>query len=87
MDALWYNAFWVSPRDSLLYITNYFLYPNLVLMPSVERALRLNKAYRAVVEEQNYVFGRDVNIKPSDNVHKEVEAEQSTGVKAFLYQY
>ena len=56
-------------------------------MPSVERALRLNKAYRAVVEEQNYVFGRDVNIKPSDNVHKEVEAEQSTGVKAFLYQY
>ncbi|NLK66854.1 MAG: hypothetical protein GX282_05195 [Campylobacteraceae bacterium] len=58
-----------------------------VLMPSVERALRLNKAYRAVVEEQSYVFGRDVNIKPSDNVHKEVEAEQSTGVKAFLYQY
>ncbi|ASM40331.1 hypothetical protein [Campylobacter sputorum] len=58
-----------------------------LLMPSAERALKLNKAYKAVVDEQSYVFGRDVNIKPSNNVHQEVEQAEPTGLKAFLYEY
>ncbi|MCI6989100.1 MAG: hypothetical protein MR902_05965 [Campylobacter sp.] len=58
-----------------------------LLMPSSKRALKLNKAYRLVVKEQSYIYGRDVNIKPSNNVYKEVEQAQSTGLKAYLYEY
>lgn len=42
-----------------------------LLMPSSKRALKLNKAYRLVVKEQSYIYGRDVNIKPSNNVYKD----------------
>ena len=29
------------------------------LVPSKERALALNKAYKTIVDEQSYLFGRD----------------------------
>ncbi|WP_102796805.1 hypothetical protein [Bowmanella denitrificans] len=56
-----------------------------LLLPSLERALALNKAYKVIVEEQSYIQGRDAVIAPLDNVlHKEVEANQPTGIEKIL---
>ncbi|MCJ7765122.1 MAG: hypothetical protein MUP09_04200 [Thiovulaceae bacterium] len=32
-----------------------------------------NNAYKIIVEEQRYIYGRDAHIKPVENVHREVE--------------
>ncbi|HIQ38233.1 MAG TPA: hypothetical protein EYH36_09630 [Desulfocapsa sulfexigens] len=52
-----------------------------LLDPSAERALQLNKAYQTIVWDQDFIHGRDANIAPVANVHKEVEHDLSTGVK------
>ena len=38
-----------------------------------ERALQLNKAYRARVRAQDFVFGRDSVIAPPLNVYRDIE--------------
>jgi len=52
-----------------------------LIFPSQKRALKLNKAYKVIVDEQSFIYGRDATIKPVKNVHKDVKEEQSTGVK------
>lgn len=42
-------------------------------MPSVERALELDKAYRTIVEEQSFLFGRDATTTPPVNVYRAVD--------------
>ena len=54
---------------------------SLLLYPSKKRALELNKAYRAVVEEQSYIYGRETHVKPMENVYKKITEGQVTGVK------
>jgi len=49
-----------------------------LILPSAKRAMELNKAYKVIVDEQSYIYGRDSHIKPLLNVHKEVEAGQKT---------
>jgi len=44
-----------------------------LIMPSPERALALNKAYKAIVNEQSYIFGRDAVLKPATNVLQQVD--------------
>ncbi|QTH63570.1 hypothetical protein J1N51_12700 [Psychrosphaera ytuae] len=44
-----------------------------LITPSKERALKLNKAYRTIVAEQSYLFGRDVTLVEAKNVLKEVD--------------
>jgi len=44
-----------------------------LITPSPERALALNKAYRDIVREQTFVFGRDATITPPANVHAEID--------------
>ncbi|NLZ16449.1 MAG: hypothetical protein GX087_01770 [Desulfobulbaceae bacterium] len=52
-----------------------------LLNPSPERALALNKAYKTIVEDQDYILGRDVQVRPLNEVlHTEVEADQPTGI-------
>lgn len=46
-----------------------------------KRALELNKAYKIIVKEQSYIYGRDTHIKPLNNVYKEVEQDQSTSLE------
>ncbi|MGI9499313.1 MAG: hypothetical protein ACR2P3_04705, partial [Geminicoccaceae bacterium] len=41
--------------------------------PSVERALALNKAYRVIVDEQSYIFGRDAVLEPFTNVFETID--------------
>lgn len=52
-----------------------------LLLPSSERALALNKAYREVVREQSYVRGRDTVLSPQKNVHRRVSEGQQTGIQ------
>lgn len=56
----------------------------LVLLPSAERALALDKAYRALVGRQSFRLGRDIVIAGARNVHRLVEEGQRTGIAAPL---
>ncbi|MGB5506000.1 MAG: hypothetical protein WBM70_04845 [Sulfurovum sp.] len=52
-----------------------------LLFPSKERALELNKGYKVIVEEQSYIYGRDTHIKPIKNVYKVIKEGQVTGIE------
>ncbi|MCB1764831.1 MAG: DUF4214 domain-containing protein [Candidatus Competibacteraceae bacterium] len=53
----------------------------LLINPSPERALELNKAYKTIVEDQNFIQGRDPNVAPAtSSVYADVEQDQSTGI-------
>ena len=54
---------------------------SILLNPSAERALALNKAYRTIVEDQDFNFGREVTLMPLKTVHEKVAQNQSTGVE------
>ncbi|MEN8217524.1 MAG: hypothetical protein ABFS56_14370 [Pseudomonadota bacterium] len=54
---------------------------SLLLWPSRERALQLNKAYRVIVEEQSFKEGRDASVSPPENVHRKVVDDESTGIQ------
>ena len=41
----------------------------------------LDKAYRAIVKEQSFIYGKTIHIKPLKNVYKEVKESQPTGIK------
>lgn len=53
-----------------------------LIIPSAARALMLDKAYKVIVEDQSYVYGRDAHVGPAENVHESVEIDRSTGVTA-----
>ncbi|MGI9508886.1 MAG: hypothetical protein ACR2QJ_06010 [Geminicoccaceae bacterium] len=55
-----------------------------LITPSVERALELNKAYKVIVDEQSYLFGRDAVLAPFTNVFDVIDdAKAPTLPKAF----
>ena len=52
-----------------------------LINPSAERALQLNKAYRTIVLDQDFTLGRDANLTPIANVHQDpLEENQAIGV-------
>ncbi|HMJ13938.1 MAG TPA: hypothetical protein VK524_21120, partial [Polyangiaceae bacterium] len=53
-----------------------------VLLPSRERALALNKAYRLLVREQSFRLGRDIVLDGARNVHERVNEGEKTGITA-----
>ena len=53
-----------------------------LIFPSFQRAMLLNKAYKCIVEEQSFIYGRDATVKPSQNIHKILEENQTTYLKA-----
>ena len=44
-----------------------------LIAPSRERALLLNKAYRVIVADQDYIHGRDATVKPPANVYERID--------------
>ncbi len=46
-----------------------------LIAPSPERARELNKAYRVIVAEQSYLFGRDATVVPPENVFRHIDNE------------
>ncbi len=57
-------------RDDVSYLLN----------PTTERAVALDKAYRVIVVNQDFVHGRDAHVAPLTTVHQQVDQGQSTGV-------
>jgi len=57
---------------------------SILLFPSYERALSLNKTYKVLVEEQSFIYGRNVNTVPRLNVFQEIEEEQSTNILSVI---
>ena len=54
-----------------------------LINPSIQRAIKLNKAYKIIVNEQSYIYGKDIHIGSlEEKVHKEVEIDKSTGINA-----
>jgi hypothetical protein len=52
-----------------------------LLWPSPERAMQLNKAYWLIVREQSFALGRDPAPEPPVNVHQRVDEDQPTGIQ------
>jgi hypothetical protein len=48
-----------------------------LITPSKERALALNKAYRTIVEDQDYIFGKDPVLSPPVNVYEKIDNENT----------
>jgi len=46
-----------------------------LITPSRQRALELNKAYRAIVADQDYIYGRDATVTPPQNVYHHIDNE------------
>lgn len=44
-----------------------------LITPSKQRALMLNKAYRVIVEDQDFIFGRDATVAPPQNIYRWVD--------------
>lgn len=53
-----------------------------LITPSRERALRLNKAYRTIVADQDYIFGRDARLEPPANVYEHIDNETAPTLPA-----
>jgi len=60
---------------------------SVLLYPSKQRALMLNKAYWSIVKEQSFIKGREPNIKPatSAHVHSEVPKDLLTEIPYSTY--
>lgn len=44
-----------------------------LITPSPTRALLLNKAYKLIVEDQDFIYGRDATVSPPANVYEYVD--------------
>jgi hypothetical protein len=44
-----------------------------LITPSKERALKLNKAYKAIVEQQTFLFGHDATVTAPENVYQSID--------------
>ncbi len=48
-----------------------------LITPSPERAKALNKAYLTIVQDQDYIFGKDPTIVPPKNVYDKIDNKSS----------
>jgi len=59
-----------------------------LITPSPARALALNKAYRTIVEDQDYIFGKDPVLAPPANVYDKIDNQSSPTLPADrIYDY
>ncbi|BAK72415.1 hypothetical protein [Arcobacter sp. L] len=72
---------WKFKLEELEKIKNDISY---LILPSKLRALELNKAYKIIVNEQSYIYGKDIHIKPTQNVHKEIKKGTMTNLQKVL---
>jgi hypothetical protein len=57
-----------------------------LITPSRRRALELDKAYRVIVEDQDFVYGRDATVVPPANVYTAVDPETAPTLPEALAQ-
>ncbi|WP_072796577.1 hypothetical protein [Marinobacter antarcticus] len=77
MKARWFNEDGSVRESAVLNADVYAL-----ITPSRERALALNKAYKIIVDEQSYVYGRDATVVPAKNVFRELDPEKAAPLEA-----
>lgn len=53
-----------------------------LIVPSRRRALELNKAYRVIVEDQDFIYGRDATVTPPMHVYESIDNEQTPTLPA-----
>jgi hypothetical protein len=59
-----------------------------LITPSPGRAFELNKAYRTIVEDQDYLFGKDAVITPPKNVYDKIDNKTAPTLPAErIYDY
>jgi len=58
-----------------------------LITPSRERALTLNKAYKVIVDEQSFIYGRDAIVAPPGNVYDNVPIENPPLTEDNRYQW
>ncbi|MGH8476515.1 MAG: hypothetical protein ACRER2_12210 [Methylococcales bacterium] len=73
MLARWFNAPGVVNTEKISAAKDVYE----LITPSRERALTLNRAYRAIVEDQDFIFGRDATAQPPQNVYDKIDNETS----------
>ncbi|AWB65741.1 hypothetical protein C2869_04490 [Saccharobesus litoralis] len=73
MLAKWFNLDGTVNTQKVLAVDN--LYD--LIMPSKTRALKLNKAYYSIVQEQSYIFGRDATVLEASNVLTHIDGSQA----------
>lgn len=73
MEARWFHADGSLNQEALSHARDVYD----LIAPSRERALRLNKAYRSIVAEQDYIYGRDATVTPPRNVYEHIDNEQT----------
>ena len=69
MQARWYHADGRFDAAAVAAAPDVYA----LITPSRARALELNKAYRVLVEDQSYLFGRDATVKPPANVYASID--------------
>ncbi len=52
-----------------------------LLYPTRQRALELDKAYRTIVLDQDFIHGRDAQPTPVETVERVVEQDRPTGIE------
>lgn len=56
-----------------------------LITPSPERARELNKAYKVIVDKQDFIYGRDATAVPPDNVYDHIDNETAPTLGAEHY--
>ena len=46
-----------------------------LISPSTRRAIDLNKAYKVIVDEQSFIYGRDALLESAKNVYEEIDKD------------
>ena len=73
MDAKWFKPDGSVDHEKLASAKDVYD----LITPSRERALALNKAYRTIVEDQDFIYGKDPVLTPPKNVYDKIDNEKT----------
>ena len=82
MQQRWFNADMSIKDDAIKAADVYDL-----ITPSRQRALMLNKAYKVIVDEQSFIYGRDAVVKIPENVYHRVPTDKPPLAEGKQYQW
>ena len=57
----------------------------ILINPSKERSILLNKSYRTIVESQAFRFGREAILKKRTNLFEKIPDGQTTGIEKIIF--
>jgi hypothetical protein len=73
MTARWFRADGTPDPEKLATAKDVYD----LITPSPGRAIALNKAYRTIVEDQDYIYGKDTVLAPPANVYDRIENDKT----------